>query len=146
MVLDNGSSKLELSVVRYQFPQITEGSDSNWLMVRGIVTLDGRTWMFQDPCLTTTEAIGLANWLEAVSQGLGAKSEVFFTEPNLEFYKVGETSIRVAFALECAPPWAKQGDDWRLHGFEIAIGVQVAQAASQLREQLARFPKRGDDA
>jgi hypothetical protein len=145
MVLDNGSCRLELSIVRYQFPQIKEGSDSNWLIVRGLVTMDGRAWAFQDPCLMTTEAAGLVTWLEAVSQRADAKQDVFFTEPNLQFYRIDQGSIRIAFALECAPPWAKQGEDWRLHGFDVVIGAHIADAALQLREQLSHFPQRGDD-
>jgi hypothetical protein len=85
----------------------------------------------------------VANWLKAQCEGTTTTSALFFTEPNLEFYRLSARSIRVAFAIECAPPWAKQGDRWRLHGFSVPIGPALAEAAAQLQKQLAEFPQRG---
>ncbi len=73
LVSADGSS-LELAVDGYQFPPTDHSAlgkdwDSNWLYVRGSVSLpDGRTHQFRDPCLTTWEARRLLAWLTAVNR------------------------------------------------------------------------------
>jgi hypothetical protein len=142
MVLTGGDSWL--IIVRYQFPEnTTDEWDSNWLIIDGSVRLNGKDWRFRDPCLTTFEAEDLAGWLEACALGKAAHPYCAFTEPNLQFDLVDPKTMRVSFALETAPPWAKQGDDWTKHGFDLDVGPALLKAASELRHQLQNFPVRG---
>ncbi len=144
MTLQHETSFAHFSIVSYQFPNNNDDEwDSNWLMVRGHVSLHGREWQFVDPCLTTAEARRLADWLDAIARGVRSPKFCSFTEPNLDFRRQSNDEIRVSFALESAPPWAKRGDDWTKHGFVVPIGPQLADAAAQLRQQLSRFPTRG---
>ncbi|QNA85172.1 hypothetical protein G4G27_15080 [Sphingomonas sp. So64.6b] len=147
MTLQNETSFAHLSIVSYQIPDNDsdddEEWDSDWLMVCGQVSLLGREWQFVDPCLTTAEARRLADWLDAVARGEDSPQFCDFTEPNLDFRRQPNGEIRVSFALESAPPWAKRGDDWIKHGFVVPIGPQLADAAARLRQQLSRFPTRG---
>lgn len=144
MILEGPEGRLELTVVRYQFPEQTEDWwDANWLIAQGRVRLKGRGWVFQDPCITTFEARSLADWLEAVSRGDAAKPYLALVEPNLQFDRKAEDRLRVSFALESAPPWAKRGEDWTKYGFEVPVGPVLARAAGELRVQLASFPVRG---
>jgi hypothetical protein len=67
-------ARIELQIASYQFPAITAHGqhawDANWLTVSGIVTpADGKTWSFNDPCLTTWEAEKLRSWLRDVAAG-----------------------------------------------------------------------------
>ncbi|WP_156400382.1 hypothetical protein [Caulobacter sp. Root655] len=131
-------------IVDYQFPKIIDDEwDSNWLIVDGAVRLAGREWRFRDPCLTAFEARRLADWLDACVRGKAEKPYCGFTEPNLQFDLIDPQTLRVSFALESAPPWAKKGDDWTEHGFNLPVGPALAEAASNLRHQLRAFPVRG---
>ena len=143
MFLEGPQGSLQLKLVRYQFPTIVDDEwDSNWLIVSGAATLDGKSWRFEDPCLTNREAARLADWLHEVSRGQG-DAEVGFVEPNLGFERTTQSTIRVTFSLESAPPWATLDDDWNKHGFEVPVGPQLADAADALRRQLTQFPERG---
>jgi hypothetical protein len=144
MTLAGQSSRFTMVILRYESPQIEQHKwDSNWLIVQGQVNLEGREWSFCDSCLTTFEAAGLADWLDALSRGEATKPYCAFTEPNLEFDLATPHSIRISFALESAPPWAKHDDDWAKHSFEAPVGPELAVAAAELRRQLTHFPERG---
>jgi hypothetical protein len=143
MKLTGNDSSFRMEVVRYQFPENAQDEwDSNWLIIAGAVRLDGREWQFRDPCLTTFEALQLADWLDACADHRAEKPYCGFTEPNLQFDLVDPETMRVSFALESAPPWAKQGDDWTMHGFNFPVGPALHEAASDLRSQLQKFPLR----
>lgn len=132
----------QLSIERYQFPEITYGDwDCNWLIIKGQVRLGGEEWTFHDPCLTTFEAERLADWLEAVASGAPDDRYCDFVEPNLQFDLVEESSLRISFALESVPTWAKLAD--RTLGFNVCIGPALVEAAKALRAQLKDFPVRG---
>ena len=117
MVLRGQRASLRLSIVRYQFPQITKGEyDANWLIIQGRVSIDDRSWTFRDPSLTTFEVRALAEWLEGLARGEDVLPYCAFIEPNLQFERISGQAIRVSFALESALPWAKSGDPWSAHG------------------------------
>src|SRR5215475_14419190 len=121
-------ASVELRIAGYEFPDYPApalGSpvpgagdwDANWLQVAGNVTLaDGRTWAFEDPCLTTWEARGLGEWLREVSAGTerpfrGIREPqgwLVFTEPNLSLTlqerTVGRVRMRIEFTGETKPP------------------------------------------
>ncbi len=145
MVPRGRSGALRLSIVRYQFPQITTGEyDANWLIIQGHVSVNDRSWTFRDPSLTTFEVRQLANWLEASERGENAELRCDFIEPNLQFERISDKAIRVSLALESAPPWANPGESWSEHGFEVLIDKHLKNAAERLRSQLQAFPERGD--
>ena len=145
MLLRGQRASVRLSVLRYQFPQITTGEyDANWLIIRGHVSLDNRSWSFSDPSLTTFEIRQLADWLDGLARGDEVEPQCNFIEPNLQFVRTSDKAIRVSFALESAPPWTKPGDSWSEHGFEVLIDKHLQTAAERLRSQLRAFPERGD--
>ena len=82
--LEGEEAWLRMSIVRYQFPQTENDEwDSNWLIIEGHVSLGGRIWEFGDPCLTTFEAIRLADWMDAQAKGTAEQALCAFTEPIL---------------------------------------------------------------
>jgi hypothetical protein len=144
MILEGRDGSFDMAIAQYQFPEREQVDlDANWLVVAGRVTLRRREWRFRDPCLTTFEVARLAAWLEESARGVGKGTGCCFIEPNLNFYGPSNGAIRVSFALESAPPWAKRGDDWDKHGFDVPVGPALATAAQQLRRALGRFPARG---
>jgi hypothetical protein len=143
MLLSAEDSWFKLTIADYQFHNDTHDKwDSNWLIIDGSVRLAGRDWRFREPCLTNFEAYDLAAWLEDCVYKEPDKPYCSFTEPNLQFDLVDKRTIRVSFALESAPPWANQGDDWRKHGFNFSNGSELLKAAEDLRHQLQHFPVR----
>jgi hypothetical protein len=142
-------NELELSLVGYQYPdELVDPWDSNALLVAVRVVSPQGIWEVVDPCLTTWESARLASWLGAVAAGpdrLGRS----LVEPNLSVVASlagGRLRLRVCFELESRPPWAPtvQG------GRDLCVDLDVARhevvaAAADLRTDLARFPRRGDD-
>jgi hypothetical protein len=136
----------ELRIVGYQFPdQETADYDSNWLLIEGAVQHPRGGWRFRDPSLLTYEVARLADWLEAAADGTQLQPWCAFIEPNLSFEVVGHgvgRALRVSFAIEALPPWAKRGEDVHID-FPFSEMDLVAAVAS-LRQQLSEFPKRAE--
>jgi hypothetical protein len=160
-------AQVELRPVRYQFPPVrdswTGDWDANWLVIRGDVWLaDGRSWSFEDPCLTTWEARELGAWLRGVVSGTvqptpfdGSDEEriELFNEPNVALSLAARdeanTTARVHLSLESRPPWLSETDPGADAGdlFEFFVEMAapldaVAQAAAEWEQELAAFPER----
>jgi len=125
--MSRDGSSLTLSPVAYEFPvgpppgQATdwdEGSDPDWLMIRGEArTPEGQSWVFVEPCLRTWEARQLGEWLGQVAAhevhpaapGGEETALLEFTEPNLAFVFEArhgqEVRLRVQLSAEALPPW-----------------------------------------
>jgi hypothetical protein len=155
MRLDGRAGRaLELTIDGYQFPGMAAEPDgfdfdANWLIIRGRVSDGAREWTFRDPCLLTDEARELAAWLEAVATDWRDLDATDFIEPNLEFRRVSAPGdapvIRVTLRLEARPPWTGDvsEDDWDKHFIELELSREaLAAAASDLRDELKRYPKR----
>lgn len=137
------TGSLRIGVERYQFPDIVDDEwDSNWLIVSGEADLDGRSWSFREPCLTTFEVEHLADWLDRVVAGQAAQPICGFTEPNLEFERISAEAVRITFWLEALPHWAKPDSDLGDIGFEVPISDALSTTATCLRSILSRFPIR----
>jgi hypothetical protein len=144
-------ARVELQIASYQFPSIKAHGphdwDANWLTVSGIVTLaDGKTWSFNDPCLTTWEAEELGSWLRDVAAGtippspLGTgepEKLLTFTEPNLalslEARAADRLRIRVHFSLEALPPWLHGAGRPDIFDYFVTLDVSAAELAKQPR-------------
>lgn len=144
----NSGDAFELDVVGYEFPEITEGGDSNWLNVRVKGTAQSRSWTATDPCLETGEVAELADWFEAVLAGKERDKKLEFLEPNLSFELTGRDDdrfrIRVWIEVGSRPSWAKSdlAGECDLY-IDLDTTIAELQAASRsLREQLERWPPR----
>ena len=119
-----------------------------WLQIRGHITVaDGKTWAFEDPCLTTRDARELGRWLREVAAGTVPPSPVAdgepegvldFLEPNIAFSVEERTAdrvrIRIYFSLESLPPWLQNAEVE--HGpFEYFVRLEVS------AEELTRAAK-----
>ncbi|MDQ6910214.1 MAG: hypothetical protein M3Z84_05440 [Actinomycetota bacterium] len=149
-------NELGLTPVGYQFPDNkTDPWDSNQLRVAVRVATRQGTWEVSDPCLTTWEAKALANWLMRRT-AMGALSNSSFTAPNMTirarailngrgFLTIGRFNVSVELELEHRPPWATPAQGSRLHVELDVEGKDLLQSSKDLREELSRYPQRGDD-
>src|SRR5262245_19383081 len=146
MRLAVGETALQLQIVSYQFPgETTADYDSNWLIIEGTVQHPRGKWRFRDPSLLTYEVRQLVNWLDAVAAGTEAEPECSFIEPNLCFKVIGKNGarlLRVSFAIEARPPWAKLGEEEYID-FPLSK-VDLIEAVASLRRQLLEFPQRAE--
>ena len=140
-LLSGDGTSLELTVVGYQFPQLVGVPyDSNWLIIAGHVTLDGREWKFRDPCLLTNELLALADWFQTRSKAPNDNSEIGFIEPNLSFdWRQGV--LQISLDLESRPSWARD-DAEEFHLRFSPTPDEFASAASSLRADLLKYPIR----
>ncbi len=147
-------NELALSIVDYQFPEETvDPWDSNGLLVAVRVVTPNGTWEVVDPCLTTWEARQLTSWLSAVARGALVRPTSTLAEPNVTaqvstdpLHPVSRFRLRVCFELENRPPWAPSVAGGRNLCVDLDVGAaDLAAAAADLRDDLARFPQRGDD-
>ena len=142
-------NELELSVVGYQAPaQTVDPWESNSLLVALRVVSPRGTWEVIDPCLTTWEAARLASWLAAMAVGAEGGSRTL-AEPNLSVTVTaggGRLAVRICFELERRPPWAPTIRGGRDLCVDLDVSrAEVVAAAASLRDDVRRFPRRGDD-
>ncbi|WMW81847.1 hypothetical protein RF679_06070 [Undibacterium cyanobacteriorum] len=118
--------------------------DANWLIIEAAVCAEGRAWSFRDPSLLTWEVSALIDFFEGLASETPHRQGILFTEPNLEFIVQSPTCVRVQFSLEASPPWLGNTDELE-NPFAIDFDIstqQCSDAATSLRQQLARFPQR----
>jgi len=153
----------ELRPDGYEHPALTTPGepDANWLIVHAMVrTAAGESWTFDEPSLTTWEAVELLDWLQAAAAGRleptddpgsDAASTLTFIEPHLAFSVAAvegeQTLLRVHLSLEAEagkPGWTAQPRP-RLYAYSILFRTDEAQlltAAKQWRSDIASFPAR----
>jgi len=148
---------VELAPVRYQFERA--GGDTyedNWLIIRGEVTSTTESWGFSDPCLLTSEAEGMGDWLRSAAlgpEGLLQPEEDDETvpsfntlDPNIGLGVVAvegdSVTIRFFLWLEATPP--SRADDAQMDYFLDLVTTPdaLSRAAAEWDEECALFPER----
>lgn len=154
----------ELTVLGYQFPEITDVAwDSDWLFLRFWLQWGEHRWERIDPVLTTFELERLALWLLEVAQhanvfGCWTRERLStlctFTEPNVAFgaYSGHPTgypvTLRIYLTAELLPPFkallptsplSDGSEVWMEFGVDE---TQLRVLAEQLQRDLERFPVR----
>lgn len=156
-------TRFELTPLAYQFPQLSGENDhhwdANWLVIHGDLELvDGRTHAFTDPCLTTWEALRLADWLTNVAAGTPLVDEDGETdyaplEPCIRMHHQDdgtgtgtEITIALYLSLEAAPPFVPETEKG-IGRYAVWFHLRpsdVTAAAQRLKQELAAFPVRGE--
>jgi hypothetical protein len=149
MILKNtNGNQLAITIGGYEFPAIKDKKhDANWLLIDTEAAIGGRFWRARYPCLLTREVAGLADWFEAIGDGVEWRAELGFTEPNLHFSigrENGAIRLQAHFELENRPSWAPRRGIRRDLWVELLVTPDdLRSAASSLRENLAKYPYRG---
>ena len=150
LLLGKSGSRFELTIIGYQFPTIVDDEwDLNWLNIRIDVESERGKWNATDPSLLTSDVDGLASWLDAVADGESQEREIDFLEPNLALELRDESgsrvTLRVWLEVESRPSSAPaDGAGARDLWVDLDVSKRdVRRSASELRQQLQRFPPRG---
>ena len=144
----HSGNAFEAVVLGYEHPNVTEDWwDSNWLIMNGTVATPDTSWRFVEPCVTTFELAGLADWLQTLRDGAPPSPEFAFAEPNLVFSWSGVQApmLRVRFAHESAPPGCANGEA-RVRGVMLEFPIDelnVDGIVGELRNALIEYPIRG---
>lgn len=153
-IISDDGAYLRMRPLGYQFgvepPEDPDELDDwdDWLIIAGEVsTADGRTWSFNDPCLTTGEAGDLLQWLRRQIGGEQGDAPLRFTEPNLTFRALAAPSPRrlleVGFSYESLPPWMPGSGLTRVYPVTLNVPAGVlAPAADQWAAEIAAYPRR----
>jgi len=114
-------------------------------MISGSARCDDGEWSLRDPCLTSSELLFVALVLEKGASPTDADWEPL-TEPCLHFSWVDPGRFRVAFRLECAPPWKlEEPTEGAPSGWAAPLVFDVStelarSTANALRDAAAKFP------
>jgi hypothetical protein len=144
--------------------ELARDPDANWLRICGNISLaDGKTWAFEQPCLTTWDARELGDWLHGVAAGTVpswsagpgdgderlAPAQLEFLEPNLAFSLVERIADRVRiwvhFGMETLPPWLRGAEEPVPYEYFVCLDMsaeELAKAAESWMRELAEFPER----
>ncbi|NHC16372.1 WapI family immunity protein [Motilibacter deserti] len=163
LLISRDGAALRLVPTRYQFgfgASHPGDWDANWLVVHGEVrTSSGGSWSFEDPCLTTWEAVELGQWLASAAAGAvvptvspdeQSEGVLSFTEPNLAF-SVAEIDdldlvVRVHLAFESASARLKVAhdliDQFTYHVAVLTSRRELDSVAASWLEELESFPQR----
>ena len=144
---------VELSILGYQFSEITDEWDSNWLLVHINVKsyikqrkkLEQIFWNKTDPAITTFELKWLICWFKNISENKVEKyKRMDFTEPNISFELLNDFDsnikrMRINFMAEFNPIF-KMGTEYSI---ELnATNKQLKKYAEELEIELNQYPER----
>jgi hypothetical protein len=144
---------VELSILGYEFPQITDEGDSNWLLVHINVKsyekqrrkIKQRLWSKTDPAITTFELKWLIDWFNYISENKIEKyKRMDFTEPNMSFELLNDFDsvvkrMKIIFMAEFNPI-SNVGAEYSI---ELnATNKQLKRYAEELESELIKYPER----
>lgn len=128
-----GTDHLTLLIERYEFPDIHDGYDANWLMMRITVSANGQVSTITDPALLTWEYSELAEWLRSIHDD-AAEDDYITLDNTLLFYREsradGEKVLRIMVNHKKS----------YVHPFKLNDFHAIADA---IDSQLQKYPRRG---
>lgn len=103
IIFNNESLKLEfrLSVVSYQFPEIKDDYDGNWLILKYEVKYREKSFVAEDPSILTVDLLSIYEWFDSISkQNIPRWVCLSFIEPNLEFEVFSNDDGKIRFGIK----------------------------------------------
>jgi hypothetical protein len=135
------------SIEGYQFPDITDGYDANWLVLSVEAKNKQGTWKRTSPCILTWEVAWYAKWLKNVTWG-NCESELSVLEGDFQLIYVAKAQnlYRFIICLEYGLAYEKPKEGER---DKSVIGIcltetEVKEAVAYFEEVFAAFPPRGE--
>lgn len=149
--LETKHNSFSFEITGYQFPQITEGYDANWLIIGFNVSTRQYQWQISNSCLLTWDVICLMNWLRKIAHdeplpyeeftGLEIDLSIQYRGKEDEQYK-----LRIKLRYGCIPLEIieKEGIDKRIRlDFKVdAEGLE--RMADAIEKEIKCYPPRGE--
>ena len=139
----------ELDILDYQFPEITEEHDANWIILDVKATNELGTWHRQCACTFTWEIKYFSRWLEMVTQGFNKEYTMDSYEPGLSIKYIQKIENNYLFEISL-----KSGFSFydMYHPLEFKYCIILVEIDNNLLNKAIRsfniwnrlFPPRGD--
>lgn len=143
----NHNVELQLDIVGYQFPDISD----NWCLLKVTVLHNHHLFEKVDPALEVPDLYKLYHWFNALAQGrLPTYAELNFTEPclSLNFISYHDEIVRISITLNCEimPDFALDDSthlikDWTLF-FDLSKNT-FELILKSIQQWIQDYPKRG---
>lgn len=146
LCLRGENSRLEISVVGYQYPHETEAFDSEWLVLEVSAIAGSTVWTRRDPAIIARDLEHIADWSAAIASGKAPSwPHQGFWEQNLSFEYLasagpGRHSIAVHLNYEFKPPGWESDEDYTMR-FELSE-AEAAAIAEAVRAAMQVYPVR----
>jgi hypothetical protein len=146
--MDNGdhSAEPDLSlagltiwVSGYQFAEVNDYWDGNWLFARAQVTAPGARVETLGPFIRVDDFARFLNELERVDRDLRGNAELKSLEPHLHVELLGRSVGHYVMRVEITPDHMSQKHEFRFEIDQTFFKLTI----SQCRRLLERFPLRG---
>lgn len=117
---ERNNLEFKLKISGREFPEITTGDDSNWLIVESTIRTKDLNTNTSSPALEIPDLKDISLWFKSLSEGEKPKwyPELGFMEPCLEFLvehiDLKKASIGVKLDLEFRPK-TKSREDFIMH-------------------------------
>lgn len=132
----------------YQFPDICDDYDANWLFLNIEAKNEQGVWKQRCPCILTWEVAWYAKWLKNVTWGNCYDQELSVLEGDFELIYIAEAQglQRFMVCLEYGLAYEKPKEGKR---DKSVIGVcltklEVEESIAYFEEMFAAFPPRGE--
>lgn len=136
----NGSKRIELKIIGYEFPGETEYYDANWLNLKIKVESEKVKYEEIDPCVSTWDIEDMIRGMSALLKNKKAVYHTNFMEPYLSMEFEGHDKIiEVKFRHQI------DGDSDFLETYEACFSIptrEFGEVIRQLKEEYEKFPKR----
>ena len=132
----------QLDIVDYQFPEIEDGYDANWLVVEVEVSNELGSWKKQDPCVLTWELHWLSKWLNNLE--LAKSNEFVVMELQICITYISKVQNSYCFAIVLGPLLSHDFENREKALVVVRLTEdQLAQSIVAIDKYSRTFPPRG---
>jgi hypothetical protein len=137
----------QFSIEGYQFPEIVDDYDANWLFLDVDVQNEQGTWQRRSACILSWEVAWFARWLKNVTFG-NCENELSVLEGDFQLVYISKAQglhrfmVCLEYGLSYVPVKSSERD-------KSVIGVcltetEVEEAVTYFEERFTAFPPRGE--
>jgi hypothetical protein len=145
------NSQFAFFVSGYQFPEIAEDYDANWLNVEINVSKHQAKWQEQSACFLTWDVIRLIQWLNKINLREELPYKEFVTldfDIEFDYHGIKEKAhhFRVWFEHGLRPDWAGKNYSGLKKDLFVDVSLtneEIARMIEILKETAKNFPPRG---
>ena len=148
--LENQNEAIVLQIVGYQFPEVSEDYDANWLNISFEIRTPEFQWQICNPCLLTWDVLRLVSWLrKAVTRDDLSFKEFTGMENDFSIRYTtksdAQCELRITLQHGCIPLdiLNREDTDTKLHLSFKLTNKELKRLADSTENAITSFPPRG---